>query len=820
MSTHHQIIVIGGGIVGASAAYHLAKLGWRDILVVDKGNFEENDGSTSHAPGGVVALSHSKLLTQMGTYGSDLYRSVAPFDAARNTYNAVGGIELAVTHERWEDLKRLNGEGRGFGTESFLLTPQETKAKLPLLNEKLVVGSLFVPKSAIVAGSHLANALLRDSGAKLLPATEIMDVEVKGGRLTALLTNNPEHPRLECEAAVLCTNIWGPVLGDRVGVPLPLLAYEHQYAITEPLEVLANFSRARKEDEIIWPTTRSLDHAIYFRPHWDSYGIGNYRHAPRPVNPYAVGRSALRPFTPEDFAASWAVVNELLPATRGAQLTTRFNGMFAFPVDGMPMIGESDVKGFWVAVGSWLTHAGGVGKSVAEWLTHGEAEWDMRLCHVHRFQPFQNTRQYVDVVCNKNYAELYDVIHPRKAPSFPRDVRVSPFAPRWEALKAERTVFAGLELPNWFEENARLLEKYEERIPVRTGWANEHWSRIQGAEHLATRENVALFDLTGLSILEVKGVNAVQFVNYLCSNQMDKPVGSVVYTTWLTPKGGVRRDLAVARLAADVFWMFIGEGTLPHDRVWVKDALAQWGQAGVTVNDISNSFTALGLWGPNARKVLQKVTLQDVNHEAFPYFTAQWIEIGYTRVLALRLSYVGELGWELHIPMDAALPVFDVLWEAGREFGLTAVGMGAFDSLRLEKGYRLWGGDVYTEYNAYESGLGWTVKLEKRSNFIGREASAKLKAAPLKRKLCCLTLDAPDGVALGNEPIFANGQCVGHVTSANYGYSVGKFIVYGYLPVEHTAPGTQLEIEYFGQRFLATVSADPQWDAKMERLKA
>jgi glycine cleavage system aminomethyltransferase T len=480
------------------------------------------------------------------------------------------------------------------------------------------------------------------------------------------------------------------------------------------------------------------------------------------------------------------------------------------------MLGETRVRGCWVAVGSWLTHAGGVGKSIAEWLTHGEAEWDLRQCHVQRFQPYQTTRKYIEVVGNKNYAELYDIVHPRKAPSFPRNLRLSPFHSRWQALDAEHTVFAGLELPNWFGANARLLEQYDERIQARSGWAAEHWSRIQGAEHLATRENVALFDLTGLSILEVRGRGALAFVNHLCSNQMDRPVGAVTYTAWLTPMSGVRRDLAVARLAADRFWMFVGEGTLPHDRAWVGQLLPDDGS--VIVTDLSDSFTALGLWGPNARRVLQEVTDSDVSNAAFPYFTAQWIDIGYTRVLALRVSYVGELGWELHIPMDAALPVFDALWEAGHELGLTAAGMGAFDSLRLEKGYRLWGGDVTTEDNPYQTGLGWTVKLEK-PDFIGRAACLKLKVQPLTRKLCCLTFDDPHAVALGNEPIFANGSCVGHVTSANFGYSVGRFIAYGHLPVEHTALGTRLEVAYFDERFTATVSADPQWDAKMERLR-
>ena len=429
----------------------------------------------------------------------------------------------------------------------------------------------------------------------------------------------------------------------------------------------------------------------------------------------------------------------------------------------------------------------------------------------------QTTQFYIDTICAKNYREVYEIAHPSEPLSEARHIRLSPFDTRLKELKAEYTAFAGIELPNWFEENARLLEQYDEQIPHREGWAAQYWSRIQGAEHLATRENVALFDLTGLSIIEVRGAGALKFVDYLCSNRINKPVGTVVYTTWLTPSGGIKRDLAVARVADDQFWMFVGEGTLPQDYDWVLQHAPTDGS--VVLNDISNSYTALGLWGPNARKVLSQVTNADVSHDAFPYFTCQWIEIGPTRVLALRVSYAGELGWELHIPMDSALPVWDRLWQAGREYDMIAAGMGAFDSLRIEKGYRLWGRDIYTEYNPYQAGLGWAVKL-KKGRFIGRQACLKAKKKPLKKKLCCITLDDPNAVVFGYEPIFANGECIGHVTSGNYGYTLGKFIAYGYLPTKYATPGTQLEVEYFNERFAATVSKEPLYDPKMTRLKA
>lgn len=831
-----RLVIVGAGIVGSSAAYHLTRLGWRDILILDKGDLFENPGSTSHAPGGVVGLSHSKLLTQMAQYSSDLYRSLAPWSSDRHSFNAVGGLEIAISQRRLNDLKRLHAEGKGFGAESHLLSPHEAAAKLPLLDPQRIAGALFVPKSAIIAGAHVNSALQRDAastgGAAFVGHTEVLDIEVKDGRVVAVLTNNPELPRVACEAVLLCTNIWGPVLGDKLGVPLPLLAFEHQYVVTTPVDALAQFDPANKDHEIVFPTARELDSAIYFRQHWNCYGVGSYWHTPRPVCACDVGDSALRPFTPEDFTNAWVQVTTLLPALRRAQLSRAFNGMFAFPVDGMPIMGESNVRGLWTAVGSWITHAGGVGKSIAEWMTYGEGatEWDMRQVHVHRFHRFQSTRAYVDVICNKNYAELYHIVHPRQPASKPRDVRLSPFHIRWQALGAVFTPFAGLELPNWCEENARLLEKYDEHIPERAGWAAEHWSRIQGAEHLATRERVALFDLTGLSIFEVSGKGALAFMNWLCSNQIDVPPGRVVYTCWLTPAGGVRRDLTVVRLGEDRFWMFVGEGSRPQDWAWV---MCQWERAcetssacaAVRLSDLSDGYAAVGLWGPNARRVLRKVTHADLSNATFPYFTGRWIEIGYVPVLALRVSYAGELGWELHMPVDQALQVWDALWEAGQAEGIIGAGMGAFDSLRLEKGYRLWGADVDAEHTPYEAGLGWTVKLDKPA-FVGREACLKFKAnGALRRKLCCLTLDDPLAAVMGMEPIFlspsaGDGNAAGYVTSANYGYSVGKYIAYGYLPAAHAVVGAKVEIEYFGERLPATVSDDPQFDPAMARLKA
>lgn len=821
-----QVVVVGSGIVGSSAAYHLARLGWTDILVIDKGDAVENDGSTSHAPGGVVALSHSQILTQMAMYGTRLYSSLEPFRPDRVTCHRVGTLEIAITEPRWADLLRLHGEAKSFGVETELLTPEGAIGKFPLLDPAALVGALFVADSQIVTPSHVAGALQRDAAAtgraRIAGHTRVVDIEVEGGRVRAVHTDNPELARIECEHVLLCTNIWGPELGDRVGVAVPLLGFEHQYLITPPLAELAGFDPSNPDDEIVYPSSRELDSALYFRQTWDSLGVGSYWHTPRPVTVRELGRTAINPFTPEDFLGRpWDQLCRLVPVLTGLdprRFPHAINGIFAFPVDGMPIIGDTEIAGLWLAVGSWLTHAGGVGKAIAEWMTGGESEWDLRHVYSRRFHGFQTTPAYVARVCVKNYREVYDLVHPRQPATEPRNVRLSPFAPAYQELKPVYTTFAGLELPNWFEANADLAEQFCDEIPPRRGWAADFWSPIQGGEHLATRRQVACFDLTGLSIIELAGRRAAELAEYLCSNRVAGKVSRVVYTTWLTRSGGVRRDLTVARMAPDRFWMFVGEGTRPQDLAWVGGVASAGGFEDVAIIDRSDAYTAIGLWGPRAREVLGRVSEADLSNEGFPYFTGRWIDVGYARVLALRLSYAGELGWELHIPTDFALPVWHHLWEAGLEAGMVAAGMGAFDSLRLEKGYRGWGSDVHTEFSVFEAGLGWTVKLDK-DDFVGAEAVRRLAAQPLEKKLSCLTFDDRGAVVFGYEPILSGVDPVGYVTSANFGYSVGKSICYGYMPAALAERGARVEVEYCGERYPAVVDHDPLFDPSMARLR-
>lgn len=812
MNDRAAIVVVGAGIVGASVAYHLAQLGHSDVLVVDQGDIPHNPGSTSHAPGGVVAMSHNRLLARLSFYSTDLYRRLIPYDSPRHTYNPVGSIEMARTPERMADLTRQHGEAQAFGAETHLLDPAQVVARVPYLESTHLAGGLFIPDSAIVSGVNVTGALLRDAQAtgsvRLRRHTRVAGVEKRAGRVSALLTETGD--RIETEQVVMCTNIW-PLPTEDPFPRLPLLAFEHQYV--ETADVLEGFDPSDPDDEVTVPTVRDMDVGLYYRHHWNRIGLGSYHHLPLTVSPWEVGERAEHPFTPEHLDEAWKRAREVVPALREPdELTRALNGMFAFSVDGMPLIGEVDPAGLWMAVGVWITHAGGVGKAVAEMITGGEAEWDLREASVHRFHDHQLTDHYIRVVTEKNYREIYDIHHPQEPPTAPRDVRLSPLAPRLASLDPHNMPFGGVELAAWYGANQVLIGRYRDQLPERSEWASRHWSPIAGAEHLVCRDKAAMFDLTGLSVFEVSGERAVQFVNRLCSNQMDVSPGRVVYTLWLTPGGGIKRDLAVARLAPDRFWMFVGEGTRPQDRAWVRSRLEDFPD--VTFADISDAYTALGLWGPEAPALLESVVGRPLE---LGYFRAAWIEIGPTPIYCMRVSYVGEPGYELHMPVDQALNVFDRLWEEGRSGGLVMAGSIAMNSLRIEKGYRLWGADIHTEHDPYQARLGWTVALAKR-DFEGAAACRERSGADPHSLLSCLVLD--EGDPLGNEAVSHRGAPVGYVTSAAFGHSVGAPVAYAYLPPELAMPGTEMEVLVEGKPRSAVVSREPLWDPDGARLRS
>jgi len=811
MRKQANLVIIGAGIVGCSAAYHLTKLGWKDIVVIDQGPLYDTGGSTSHAPGIIFEINGSRAMCKMAQYTVDLLHDLE-YEGERCWY-PVGAIEVAITEARMQELWRRHGFATAYDLETHILTPAEVHEKVPMIDPSVLKGGIHIPsdgdgKAWMCAGA-LALKAIASGGAEFYGHTLATDIELENGNVHAVVT---DQGRIECEHVLLCTNIWGSVLANKVGVTLPMMACAHHYAITEPLPELTH-----ETEWISQPCVRHQDRSMYFRQWEQAYCTGSYRHEPRLVSPYDVGKDAYHTWRDDDFAVAIEDANHLYPALHGREYVSKINGMFVFSVDGFSMMGPTHVPGFWTAVGIWVTHAGGAGKSIAEWMTHGDTEWDMREMNVARFHDYQLTKRYIHLRTAQNYREVYDIIHPLTQMEEPRNVRLAPFHARLKEQKGNFFVSSGWEAAQWYEENARLLEKYDDQIPVRSGWEAMNWSRIQGAEHLAVREGVGLFNLSSFMKIVVDGPGATQFLNYLAANDIDKPVGKVVYTSFLNESGGIKADLTITRVSENTYWVLTGAGGGPQDLAWIRQHAPNNGS--VTVRDVTSQFTAIGLWGPEARHVLETVTGDDVSNDALPYFSAKAIEIDTIPAYVLRVSYAGELGWEIYCTSEQGLRLWDILWEAGQRHGIIAAGGGAFGSLRLEKGYRFWGVDIHTEYNPYEAGLGWAVRLGKE-NFIGREALLKIKEEGIRRKLCCMTFDDPQAIALGKEPILKGDKKLGYVTSADYGYNVGKYIVYGYLPIEYAEEGTKVEVQYFDQHYTATVTAEPLYDPKGEKLKA
>ncbi len=820
MRERAQTVIIGAGIVGVSAAYHLAELGERDVLVLDQGPLFETGGSTSHAPGLVFQTNGSRTMCRIAQDTVTLYAGLE-LDG-EPAWFGVGGIEIATTPERMRELRRKIGFARSYGIEGAeLITPAEVVEHVPLLDPSTVLGGYFVPSDGIAKAVRIVTALARAASLHSVDfegGVAVTGFDIRDGRVHGVIT---DRGAVECDRVLICAGIWGPTVGAMAGVPIPLIAVQHQLVWTDPIPELTD-----ETHEVVHPILRHQDMAMYFRHREDHYGVGSYRHEPIATPQAGIRASggpmqpSLMPFTPADFAVAEAEAGRILPPLSGrmrpADPARSLNGMFSFTPDAGSIVGESaSVRGLWVCEAVWVTHGGGMGRQVAEWMATGEPSYDLAEADANRFYPFQTTPPYVLERGKQQYREVYDILHPLQRMERPRKVKLTPFFARHQELGAEFFSGAGWERPQWFEANAGSVPADAGWVE-RDRWAARFWSPAVGVEHLATRERVALFDITPFAKFDVAGRDALSYLERICANRIDRPAGSVVYTAMLTPRGGIRCDLTVTRKDEDLFRVVTGGGSGQHDLAWMRSQIL--GGERVTITERTGSLFCLGLWGPRARDVLASVTDADVSNEAFPYLTAKYLNMGEVGpVWAQRISYAGELGWELYGQFAMGDRAWSMLWEGGREHGIVAAGGGAFDSLRLEKGYRLWGQDIHTEHDPIEAGLGFAVRWDK--DFQGREALERIRDGSLTHKLACMTLDDPVAVVMGKEPIWAKGSVVSYVTSAAYGYSVGRGITYGYLPVEIATEGTPVEIEYFGDRVAATVAADPLVDPKGERMK-
>jgi dimethylglycine oxidase len=504
------------------------------------------------------------------------------------------------------------------------------------------------------------------------------------------------------------------------------------------------------------------------------------------------------------------------PALRDVEIARAFNGLMSFTPDGFPLLGESAAaRGLWLAQAIWVTHSAGCGRALAELMTHGDALLDLHECDPERFDAHGTSTTYVRQRGAQGYREVYDVLHPRQQNEQARGLRTTPFYERQERLGAEFFESAGWERPQWYEANRALLTG-DEVLP-HDAWAARYWSPIVQAEHRACRERAGIFDLTPFTKVEVKGPGALAFLQRLAANDVDKPVGVIVYTAMLSPRGGIMCDLTITRLGEDRFWVVTGGAVGRHDIAWMRRHLP--GDGSVVFTDLTSSLCCLGVWGPLARDLVGARSDDDLSNEALPYMRAGTLHIGHVACRALRVSYVGELGWEIYAPAEFGRGLWDTLFEAGAPLGAVACGGAAYDSLRLEKGYRLWGQDIDEEHDPYEAGLGWAVRLGKDADFIGREAAAAIKERGVTRQLCCLVTDDPAVMLVGKEPLLDGERPVGYVTSAGFGATLHESIAYGYLPIELAEPGTALAVHSAGADHRLTVVSEPRLDPEMARLK-
>jgi len=794
-----RAVVIGGGVGGCSILYWLTRLGWDDVVLCERA--ELTSGSTFHSAGLVGQLRGSLSLTKMMMSSVELYRTLGEEVGLETGWHEVGSLRLASSEERMEELARQAGWAKTFGLPLDLLSAEAAQRLFPPMSTAGVLGAAYLPTDGYIDPSQLTFALAegaRRGGAEIYTNTRVTAIDVDRNRVRGVVTDRGE---IYAEIVVDAGGIFAGEIGRLAGVNVPVIPMAHEYLITKPHGVPLDV-----------PTMRDPSLLVYFRGESGGLVMGGYERQPAPWSLDGI---------PADFngrllAEDWPRFEELMegalvrvPELGDAEVIKLINGPEAFTPDGEFILGPSDVRGFWIAAGfcaHGLAGAGGMGQLLAEWIVEGLPSLDVWEMDSRRFGRHYESREYTLARTTEVYSTYYDVKYPGHERKAGRPLRVSPTYARAQELGAVFGEKSGWERVNWFEPNAVLGN---ESLRPR-GWAGRLWSPAIGAEHVACRTSAALFDETSFAKIEIVGKAAADFLERLCDNKVARDVGAVTYTQMLNERGGIECDFTVTRLAENRFRIVTGTAFGRHDQAWIRLHAPE----GVQVEDVTSRYACLGLWGPNARAILQPLTTEELT---FPYMRARELTVGSVPCLALRVTYVGELGWELYCPVEYGLRLWDTISEVGREHGLVAGGYKAVDSLRLEKGYRVWGSDISPEDTPFEAGLGFAVKLDK-GDFIGRDAL--LAASEPARRLACLVLDDPRSVALGSEPVRVGGEIVGRVTSGGYGYTVERSIAYAYLPAAAVVPTTRVEVEIFGQWIPGAVVEEPLFDPKGERIRA
>jgi 4-methylaminobutanoate oxidase (formaldehyde-forming) len=705
-----------------------------------------------------------------------------------------------------EELQRQADWAETFGLPVHLISANEAQERFPLMTTDEVYGAAFLPTDGYLDPSQVTLALAkgaRQRGATICTDTRVTSIRVDRGRVVGVETDRGD---IECEVVVNAGGIYAHEIGQLVGVHVPVIPMAHQYVITKDAGLPRDM-----------PTLRDPSRLVYYRCESGGLVAGGYERNPAPWGLSGIARDFNNQLLREDwdrFADIYEAASLRVPALADAEVVQLINGPEAFTPDGEFILGPSAVAGFWVAAGfcaHGIAGSGGMGQLMAEWIIEGQPSVDTWEMDSRRFGPQYRSRDYALTRTYEMYATYYDIKYPGHERQAGRPLRLPPAYGRLTALGASFGEKSGWERVNWFESNARAGD--EALRP--NGWAGRLWSSAIGAEHRACRERAALFDETSFSKLDVHGADAAAFLERLCANKVAKSIGSVTYTQLLNPRGGVECDLTVTRLGEDRFRLITGTAFGNHDRAWIVAQITE--DVRVSVEDVTSQFACFALWGPQARNILQSVTATDCSNEAFGFLRAKELNVAAVPCLAQRVTFVGELGWEIYCPSEYATTLWDTLILAGAPFGLLPGGYKAIESLRLEKGYRVWGSDVTSTDTPFEAGLGFAVRMDK-GDFIGRDALEG--ADPPTRRLVGLVLDDPRIVALGSEPVRVDGRAVGRVTSGGYGYSVKRSIAYAYVPTEDATSGQRVEVVVFGQVVGASVVTQALYDPSNERVRA
>jgi glycine cleavage system aminomethyltransferase T/glycine/D-amino acid oxidase-like deaminating enzyme len=830
-----QVVIIGAGIVGNSVAYHLTRLGEAEITLLDKGPLPNPGGSTGHASNFIFPVDHSKEMTALTLESMRQYKDL-------DVFIECGGIEIARTQERMQELTRRVVSARTWGIEpASLLTPQEIKELVPFINEELLLGGFYTPGAGVVDSLRAATIMREravEAGMTVSANTEVLGIDVEHGRVKRVRTTRGD---IAADRVVIACGCWSPRIARMAGARIPLTPMVHQMIDIGPAPRFAD-----AKGLIEFPIVRDMDTNMYERQDGTGLEIGSYAHRPILMDADeipSIEESALSPtelpFTQADFELQMEQALELMPEIVGDETVGQryaINGLLSVTLDGLPLVGETpEVGGLWSAAAIWIKEGPGAGKTVAELMVDGESEIDIYDSNIARAYPHQKTKAHVQARAAEGFNKMYGIVHPSEQWESDRRVKLSPFYGREQELGAVFFEAAGWERPQWYQSNAPLLEEFGDQINRRESeWEARWWSPIINAEHLAMRDRAGYTDLTAFAIFDVTGPGALDAVQRVAMRQMDVPVGRVVYTPVLLPAGGFKADLTIMRIAEDIFRVVTGGAWGMSDLKWFKDHLPADGSA--QIHDRTNSWSTLGLWGPRARDILSSVTGDDVSNEGFPFARFETLEVGPLQVIASRISYVGDLGWELYVPIEQGARLWDIVAEAASPHGAVPIGAGVYGTTgRLEKCYRAYGAELEGEYDVVEAGMAWGKV--KDPDFIGKAAHVRQREERPAATMCTLTVDdhtSRSGVKrymLGGEPILtADGESItdakgrrSYVTSAGAGPSIGKHILMSYLPPEHAEVGRQLRVQYMGEQYpitVATIDSTPVFDSDNSRVRS